>query len=86
MEHPLIGNLDQLTADELSSKVNELNNKLNIAMRSGNGHMCNQLRMAIETYQNKYQDVVQQTYKKQIGDANFDDKISIKWTLDYSMT
>jgi len=86
MEHPLIGNLDQLTADELSSKVNELNNKLNIAMRSGNGHMCNQLRMAIETYQNKYQDVVQQTYKKQIGDANFDDKINIKWALDYSMT
>ena len=85
MEHPLIGNLDQLTADELSGKVNELNNKLNIAMRSGNAHMCNQLRMAIETYQNKYQEVVQQTYKKQIGDANFDDKINIKWTLDYSM-
>ena len=84
MEHPLIGNLDQLTADELSSKVNELSNKLNIAMRSGNAHLCNQLRMAIESYQNKYQDVVQQTYKKQIGDANFDDKINIKWTLDYS--
>ena len=78
MEHPLIGNLDQLTADELSSKVNELSNKLNIAMRSGNAHLCNQLRMAIESYRNKYQDVVQQTYKKQIGDANFDDKISIK--------
>ena len=84
MEHPLIGNLDQLTADELSSKVNELNNKLNIAMRSGNAHLCNQLRMAIESYRNKYQEVVQQTYKKQIGDANFDDKINIKWTLDYS--
>ena len=84
MEHPLIGNLDQLTADELSGKVNELNNKLNIAMRSGNAHMCNQLRMAIETYRNKYQEVVQQTYKKQIGDANFDDKINIKWILDYS--
>ena len=85
MEHPLIGNLDQLTADELSGKVNELSNKLNIAMRSGNGHLCNQLRMAIESYQNKYQDFVQQTYKKQIGDANFDDKINIKWALDYSM-
>ena len=84
MEHPLIGNLDQLTADELSSKVNELNNKLNIAMRSGNAHLCNQLRMAIESYRNKYQEVVQQTYKKQIGDANFDDKINIKWALDYS--
>ena len=84
MEHPLIGNLDQLTADELSGKVNELNNKLNIAMRSGNAHLCNQLRMAIESYRNKYQEVVQQTYKKQIGDANFDDKINIKWILDYS--
>ena len=84
MEHPLIGNLDQLTADELSGKVNELNNKLNIAMRTGNAHLCNQLRMAIESYRNKYQEVVQQTYKKQIGDANFDDKINIKWTLDYS--
>ena len=78
MEHPLIGNLDQLTADELSGKVNELNNKLNIAMRTGNAHLCNQLRMAIESYRNKYQEVVQQTYKKQIGDANFDDKINIK--------
>ena len=78
MEHPLISNLDQLTADELSSKVNELNNKLHIAMRSGNAHLCNQLRMAIESYRNKYQEVVQQTYKKQIGDANFDDKINIK--------
>ena len=78
MEHPLIGNLDQLTADELSGKVNELSNKLNIAMRSGNAHLCNQWRMAIESNQNKYQDVVQQTYKKQIGDANFDDKINIK--------
>jgi hypothetical protein len=78
MEHPLIGNLDQLTADELSGKVNELSNKLNIAMRSGNAHLCNQLRMAIESYRNKYQEVVQQTYKKQIGDANFDDKINIK--------
>lgn len=78
MEHPLIGNLDQFTADELGSKVNELNNKLNIAMQTGNAHLCNQLRMAIETYRNKYQEVVQQTYKKQIGAANFDDKINIK--------
>lgn len=78
MEHPLIGNLDQFTADELGIKVNELNNKLNIAMQTGNAHLCNQLRMAIETYRNKYQEVVQQTYKKQIGAANFDDKIHIK--------
>ena len=72
MEHPLIGNLDQLTADELSSKVNELNNKLNIAMRSGNGHMCNQLRMAIESHQVKYQEKTRAD-----PNNNFDDVIDI---------
>ena len=54
MEHPLIGNLDTLTVEDLSKKITDLNNKLGIAMRTGNGHLCNQLRMAIESYQNKY--------------------------------
>jgi len=78
MEHPLIGNLDNLTADELSSKVNDLNNKLSIATRSGNGHLCNQLRMALESYRNKYQEKLQETYKKQTGGRDFDNKIDIK--------
>jgi hypothetical protein len=72
MEHPLIGNLDQLTADELSGKVNELSNKLNIAMRSGNAHLCNQLRMAIESYQTKYRDKIRKD-----PDNNFDTVIDI---------
>jgi hypothetical protein len=78
MEHPLIGNLDSLTTDELSSKVNDLNNKLSIATRSGNGHLCNQLRMALESYRNKYQEKLQETYKKQTGGRDFDNKIDIK--------
>ena len=56
MEHPLIGNLDELTVDELSTRVNELSNKLSMATRSGNGHLCNQIRMALESYQTKYQE------------------------------
>jgi hypothetical protein len=56
MEHPLIGTLDDLTVDQLGEKVSELNKKLTIAMRSGNGHLCSQLRMAIESYQTKYQE------------------------------
>lgn len=55
MDHPLIPNLDNLTADELSAKVTELNKKLSIAYRMGNHDLCNQIRMAVETYQNKYQ-------------------------------
>ena len=78
MEHPLIGNLDDLTAEELSSKVNELQNKLSIATRSGNGHLCNQIRMALESYQNKYREKLEDSYKKQSGGRNFDNKIDIK--------
>lgn len=56
MEHPLIPNIDNLSAEELLDKVSELNKKLGIAMRGGNHYLCNQLRMAIESYQNKYQE------------------------------
>jgi len=58
MDHPLIGNIDSFTTEELSSKVTELNKKLTIAYRMGNNQLCNQLRMAIETYQNKYQEKI----------------------------
>jgi len=78
MEHPLIGNIDELTVDDLTSKINELNNKLNIVMRTGNGNLCNQIRMAIETYQNKYQEKIRASYKKDDGDTNFGNKINIK--------
>lgn len=54
MEHPLISSLDSLSAEELLEKITELNKKLSIAMRTGNHYLCNQLRMAIESYQNKY--------------------------------
>lgn len=54
MEHPLIPNLDNLSAEELLDKINELNKKLGIALRGGNHYLCNQIRMAIESHQNKY--------------------------------
>ena len=78
MEHPLIGQLDELTLEELGDKINELGKKLGIAARTGNGHLCNQIRMAMENYQNKYQEKLQDSYKKAQGDANFDDKINIQ--------
>lgn len=56
MEHPLLPNIDNLTTDELSGKITELNKKLSIAYRLGNHHLCNQIRMALESYQNKYQE------------------------------
>jgi hypothetical protein len=56
MEHPLISNLDNLTVDQLQEKITELNKKLGIAYRTGNAYLCDQLRMAIESYQTKYQE------------------------------
>ena len=56
MEHPLISNLDNLSLEQLSEKISELNKKLGIAYRTGNSYLCEQLRMAIESYQTKYQE------------------------------
>jgi hypothetical protein len=77
MEHPLIGDISGLTPDELMTKINELNKKLGIAMRSGNGHLCNQLRMAIETYQTQYQARLNEQAAAR-GGSDFSDRISIE--------
>lgn len=80
MEHPLIPNLDDLKIDELGSKISELNKKLRIAQNMGNGHLCNQIRMAIESYQVKHSQRLQEMYQaanKDLG-KNLDDKIDIQ--------
>jgi hypothetical protein len=56
MEHPLISKLDDLTLEQLSEKIAELHNKLRVSAQMGNGYLCDQIRMAIESYQNKYQE------------------------------
>lgn len=75
MEHPLIGNLDSLSTEELTEKVSELNKKLGIAYRTGNGHLCNQLRMALESYNSKLRE--KQNKESEATSQNFDDKIKI---------
>lgn len=72
MEHPLIGNLDELSVDQLSSQISDLSRKLGIATRSGNAHLCNQIRMALESYQNKYQEKLQSDYAKKLAAAKID--------------
>jgi hypothetical protein len=72
MEHPLIGSLEDFTPEQLLEKINELSRKLGIAYSMGNGHLCNQLRMAIESHQNKYQEKIRRN-----TDTNFDGVIDI---------
>ena len=74
MQHPLIGNLDDLTQDQLTERITDLNRKLGIAMQHGNGHLGNQLRMAIESYQTKYQEKLRDSYA---NSSSFTDKINI---------
>ena len=80
MEHPLIPDLDNLKIDELGAKLTELNKKLRIAQNTGNGHLCNQIRMAIESYQNKHSQRLQEMYQAANRDLgkNLDDKIDIQ--------
>lgn len=80
MEHPLIPNLDDLKIDELGAKISELNSKLRIAQNMGNGHLCNQIRMAIESYQAKHSQRLQEMYQAANRDLgkNLDDKINIQ--------
>jgi hypothetical protein len=78
MEHPLISNLDQHSTDELSVIIGDLNRKLGIAMRSGNAHLCNQIRMAIESHNVKYQEKMQATYQKIDDDSALKNKINIQ--------
>ena len=72
MEHPLIGSLEDFTPEQLLEKITELNRKLGIAYNMGNGHLCNQIRMAIESHQAKYQEKIRRN-----TDTNFDGVIDI---------
>lgn len=72
MEHPLISDLNNLTTEQLQEKITELNKKLGIAYRTGNGYLCDQLRMAIESYQTKYQEKLRGP-----GSTPFDEVIDI---------
>jgi len=78
MEHPFINNLEDLTLEQLGSKVSELHKKLSIAHRMGNGYLCDQIRMAIESYNGKYQQKMRALTAPKSGETDsFNDKIDI---------
>lgn len=78
MEHPLVGSVDSLTIDELTSKISELNKKMGIAIRLGNHDLVRQIQMAIETHQNKYLEKSTALFNKSNGKGpDFDQIIDI---------
>ena len=78
MKHPLINNIDDLSVDDLQKRISDLNKKLSFAMRTGNAHLTGQIRMALETFNSKYQQRMQEIYEKQNrGGTDYSDKINI---------
>ncbi|KAI9549435.1 hypothetical protein GHT06_001835 [Daphnia sinensis] len=64
MLHPFVGDLSDMTMDELLVKINDLNGKMMFARRSGNLSVVNQMTMIIESYQTEYRKKVDEQYKK----------------------
>jgi len=78
MEHPFINSLEDLTIEQLGSKIPDLHKKLSIAHRMGNGYLCDQIRMALNSYNNKYQQKMQALSAPKAGETDsFNSKIDI---------
>ena len=78
MEHPLISGIDDLTVEQLQTRISDLTKKLGWAHRSGNGDLASQISMALETFNNKYQQRVQELYEKSNKSGkDFSDRIDI---------
>lgn len=77
MEHPLINNVDELSIEELQSRINDLTRKYQWAART-NQHLAAQVAMALQTFQAKYQErqaAMQRASDQSIKD--FSDRIDI---------
>lgn len=77
MEHPLIGTIDHLSVDELQQRISDLNKKLQFAMRMGNGQLVGQLRMALDTFNSKYQQKLQEDWESKNSGSDYSDRIDI---------
>ncbi len=78
MEHPFITNLEDLTVEQLGSKISELHKKLSIAHRMGNGYLCDQIRMALDSYNSKHLQKMQAMNAPPPGEEDsFNNKIDI---------
>jgi hypothetical protein len=77
MEHPLIGDISNLSLEELGQKINEINKRL-IWARKHNSQLTAQLYMMLESYQNQYSDKQQAIWKKEnAAGTDFADRIDI---------
>jgi endonuclease I len=79
MGHPLTPKLSDLSAEDLSKKISELTQRLNMAYRWGRGDIAQQIYMMLEDYNYELQErnrkQMEEMSKKNPG---FDKLIDIK--------
>lgn len=77
MEHPLLGDINDLNLEELQNKITELNKKRAWAVRT-NAHLAYQLDMVLESFNNRYQQRLRELSDRQRGDApDYSDRIDV---------
>lgn len=79
MFHPLLPNLSEVKVPELEEKIIELTKKYWIAARTGNGGLCNQILVAIDSYKAELQNknLAANRVPARNGDKDLDDLIKI---------
>jgi hypothetical protein len=73
MQHPFITDLSDKSIEDLLKAISDLNQKLNFSYRTQNGALINQLKMALESYNNEYKKRMDEIYKKN----KIDNKINV---------
>ena len=67
MQHPLVENIDNLSLEEVMSKLNSLREKQRFVSRTGNADLMRQLLMVIESYEGRYQKLMAESMDQARG-------------------
>jgi len=76
MDHPLIGDLKDLSLDQLQIKLQEINKRLSFSYKTGNQALIHQLQLVQASYQEEYNRKMQALMPKDDGNDH-SDKIDI---------
>jgi len=78
MFNPLLADLTKIKNEQLEEKITELTKKFTIAARSGQGSVCQQIQIILESYRAEQQRRYDVEMKKQLKqNKNLDDFINI---------
>lgn len=78
MFNPLLPDLSSLKNEDIENKITELIKKFTIAARHGQGGVCSQISVLLETYRDEQRKrYAQASAKFQNQSKNFDDYINV---------